>query len=96
MINRMREPPNRKPTWESYFGKRRPPSALRLFKRQFALERKHTERLFNGLHRALHAEIGYLERRITDKFEEIDVSLNLIAIELGRHGENQPPSDTGS
>ena len=77
MLNRMPEPPGPNETWESYFGKRPQPSAPRPFKRQFAWERKHTEKLFASLHLAINTEIGFMEQRMMAKLEEIDASLNL-------------------
>jgi len=82
-------------TWESYFGERRPPSAFRLFRKQLALERKHTERLLDGLRRAIGAEMRFMEQRIMAKLEEIDASINVIAIELSRRADDPPSSDAG-
>src|ERR1035441_3602712 len=87
MLSKMRESPDQNETWESYFGKRPRPSGLRSFKRQFALERKYTEKLFARLHLAIKTEIGFMEQRTMEKLEEIDASLNLIAIELARRGD---------
>src|ERR1035438_2497798 len=44
--------PDSRESWESYFGERPRRSTLRSFKRQFALEHKHTEKLFKGLNLA--------------------------------------------
>ena len=88
----MPERPDQKESWESYFGERPRRSAVRWFKRQFSLERKYTEKLFNGLPVAIKTEIGLAERRIMAKMEEIDTSLGLIAGEIARRA-NDPPSD---
>jgi len=85
-----------KETWESYFGERPRLSALRSFKLQLGLERKHTEKLFRGLHIAITAEMEFLEQRMMSNFEEIDVSLSLIAAELARRAEGPPPGGSGS
>ena len=69
---------------------------FRLFNRRLALERKHTEKLFASLHLAINTEIGFVEQRMIAKFEEIDASLNLIAIELARRADEPPSSDAGS
>ena len=89
----MPERSDRKESWESYFGERPRRSAFRWFKRQFALERKYTEKLLNGLLVAIKTEIGLAERRIMAKFEEVDASLNLIATELARHADDLPSND---
>jgi hypothetical protein len=83
----MLEPPDGQETWKSYFGERRPASVFRLFKRQLALERRQTEKLFDSLHSAVNTEIGSLEQRILAKLDEIDASVNLIAIELARQAD---------
>jgi len=95
MLNRMLEPPDGPETWESYFGERRPPSVLWLFKRQLAVERRYTERLFNSMHGAMNTEIGLLEQRILAKLDEIDASVNLIAIELARRADEPPSNNVG-
>ena len=87
--------PRAKETWESYFGEQQPPALLRLLKRQLAQERQHTEKLFQGIHRAINTEIGFMEQRIMDKFEEIDASLSMIAMELARRADDQPSRDAG-
>jgi hypothetical protein len=69
---------------------------LRSLKVQFALERKHTERLFRELHAASSAEMEFLEQRMMAKFEDIDASLSLIAVELARRAENPPSNGAGA
>jgi len=86
---------DRRETWESYFGERPQHSVMRLFKRHLALERKHTEKLLDHLYLAIKTEVALVEKRMTTKLEDIDASLNLIAGELARRGED-PPSGAGS
>jgi hypothetical protein len=69
---------------------------LRSLKVQFALERKHTERLFRELHAASSAEMEFLEQRMMAKFEDIDASLGLIAAEIARRADGPPPGGAGS
>jgi hypothetical protein len=95
MLDTMPERPVPGETWESYFGERRRCSVFRPFKRQLALERKHMEMRLNGLYRAISTEMGSAEQRMTAKLEEIDASLNLIAIELARRNGEPPSSGTG-
>ena len=95
ILNIMPEPPTQGETWESYFGERRPPSVFRLFRRHLALERKYTEKLIESLHRAISTEMGLMEQRIMAELEEIDASINLIAIELARHAGDPPSNDAG-
>jgi hypothetical protein len=56
-------------------------------------ERRHTEKLLNGQLAAIKTEIGLMEERILAKLEDIDSSLNLIAIELARRAENPSSND---
>ena len=91
MMGTMPDRPDPRESWESYFRERPPRPALRSFKRELALERKHTEKLVRGLHLAIHSEIGFLEQRTAAKFDEIDASLNLIASELARRANDRPP-----
>jgi len=95
MLNTMPETDSQGKTWESYFGERRPPSAFRLFTRQLALERKHIEKLAESLQRGISMEMGFMEQRIMAKLEEIDESINLIAIELARRADDPPSSEAG-
>ena len=91
MLRGMSGRSGRRDSWESYFGERRRPSVFRSFKRLLALERRYTEKLLNGRLLAINAEIDNVEHRIMAKLEEIDASLNLIAREIARRG-NDPPS----
>jgi hypothetical protein len=54
------------------------------------------EKLFNDMHLAIKTEIAFVEQRMIAKFEEIDASLNLMAIELARRADDPPPGGTGS
>jgi hypothetical protein len=96
ILKRMLELPEGQETWESYFGDRRPPSVLRLFKRHLALERKYTERMLNDLHNAMKSEMGLMEQRIIEKLDDINSSLDLIARELARRSDDPPSNDSGS
>jgi hypothetical protein len=87
---------NERQTWESYFGRRPQPSALQLFKRLLALERKHTERILASLLVAVRSEIASAERRTATKLTEIDASINLIALELARRAEKSAPESADS
>ena len=70
--------------------------ALRIITNALKHERKHTEKLLNGLFPFMSAEIGFAERRILAKIEDIDASLGLIARELSRRGNGPPLGGTGS
>ncbi|MGA2269048.1 MAG: hypothetical protein ABSH44_11320 [Bryobacteraceae bacterium] len=59
-------------------------------------ERRHTEKLLNGLLVAIKAEIGLAEERTLAKLEDIDTSVGLIAGELARRNSNPPSNGTAS
>lgn len=58
-------------------------------------ERRHTEKLLNGLLIAIEAEIGLKEERTLTKLEEIDTALGLVAGELARRTSDPPSKGTG-
>jgi len=62
----------------------------RLIGAAFKRERRRTEKLLDGLLFSLKMEIGNTEERISDRLDQIDTSLNLIAQELLR---NDPKLD---
>jgi len=64
---------------------------VRSLKRQLALERKHTEKLLDGMLLAINAQIGFTEEKVLAKLDGIDTSVSLIAGELARRS-NDPPS----
>src|ERR1017187_8759905 len=66
--------------------------ALRLIGIALWRERRHTEKLLNGLLVAIKAEIGLAEQRTMAKLEDIDTSVSLIAGELARRN-GDPPSN---
>jgi hypothetical protein len=70
--------------------------AFRLIRIALWRERKHTEKLLNGLLDAVKAAIGLVEERTLAKLEDIDTSVSLIAGELARRNSNPPANGTGS
>ena len=59
-------------------------------------ERRHTEKLLNGLLVAIKAEIGLVEKRTLAKLEDIDTSVGLIAGEIARRNSDPPSNGSGS
>ena len=87
MLARMDPQDSRKKS-EFRFRKRSQPARLRSFIRQLDLERKYAEQLFDGQFLAIKAEIGNLEQQMSEKFEEIETSLSLIARENVRRNSD--------
>jgi hypothetical protein len=71
-------------------------NALRLSRIALRRERRHTERMLKGLLHAIDTEIGFLEKKILAKLEDIDTSVSLIAGELARRSSDPPLNGTGS
>jgi hypothetical protein len=59
-------------------------------------ERRHTEKLLNGLLVATKAELGLVEQRMLAKLEDIDSSVSLVAEELARRSSDPPSGGAGS
>jgi hypothetical protein len=59
-------------------------------------ERRHTEKLLDGLRGAINTEIGLLQERVLAKLENIDTCVSLVAGELARRSSDPPASDAGS
>ena len=66
---------------------------LRLFNDAVKRERKHTEKLLNGLLLAVTAEMNFTERRISAKLDGIDASLSIIAQEFARRADGPAPNN---
>ena len=74
-----------------------PQPNARWFTRQaLKRERRHTEKLLNGLLVAIKTEIGLVEERMSAKLEDIDTSVCLVAGELAHRSSNPPSGGTGS
>jgi len=69
------------------------PDALRVIRKALKRERRHTERLLNGLLVAINAEIGRVEERMLTKLEDIDTSVSLVARKLARRDGHSPSKD---
>jgi hypothetical protein len=59
-------------------------------------ERRHIEKLLNGLLVDINTEIGLLDKRMSAKLQDIDTSLSLIARELARRASEPPAGYTGT
>lgn len=70
--------------------------SFRLIRIALWRERRHTEKLLNGLLAAIKTEIGLAEQRMLAKLEDIDTSVSLIAGELARRNSDPPSKGTGS
>jgi hypothetical protein len=70
--------------------------AVKLIRIALWRERRHTEKLLNGLFAAVNTEIGLLEERTLAKLEDVDNSVSLIAGELARRSNDPPPGGAAS
>jgi hypothetical protein len=69
---------------------------VRLIRIALWRERRHTEKLLNGLFAAVNSKIGLLEERTLATLEDIDNSVSLVAGELARRSNDPPPGGAGS
>jgi hypothetical protein len=70
--------------------------AVRLLRIALWRDRRHTEKLLNGLFAAVKTEIRLLEERMSAKLENIDTSVSLVAGELARQNSDPPSTNAGS